>query len=184
MKSSKSLFCIAMACMVSAMARSLSEEELGGIARKMAVAKAAEAPSVELSLVLAQAQENRLAAANAAFAAGLKANPSAVASLLAPLLRAVPGSAESLARVALDQSTDNAVVVIRLVAELQPDQASAVLAVAIEKVPAKARQFRHELLAVQRQIRRSFTNDFSPLDQRSLIIPLVTLPNPYGSVSP
>lgn len=176
-----------MVCTTSLSAWTLSESDLAAISGKLASSKAAEAPSMELSLVMAVAPEDRAAAAKAAFAAALKAHPSAAASLLAPLLRAVPGSGEALAQIALDQSMDNAPVVIRQVAQFQPELANVVLAMAIEKVPQKERRYRRILaLSLQGRFLRSSTNDPTQLSQQQIIAPLGTspTPDPYGSVNP
>jgi len=176
-----------VACATSMSAWTLSESDLAAIAGKLAASKGAEAASMELSVVMAVAPEDRLAAAKAAFAAALKAHPSAVASLLAPLLRAVPGSGEALAQIALDQSVDNAPVVIRQTAEFQPELANVVLAMAVEKTPKKERMYRRILSAAQLgRYRMASTNDPTQLSQQQLIVPLGSplTPDPYGSVNP
>lgn len=164
----------------------LGEADLSALSSKLASSKAAEAPNLEIALVMAAAPEDRLAAAKAVFAAALKAHPSAAASLLAPLLRAVPGSGEALAQIALDQSVDNAPVVIRQVAQFQPELANVVLAMAIEKNPKKEREYRRVLAAAQSRFRKLSTNDPTVLSQQQIIVPLSAppTPNPYGSLNP
>lgn len=173
-------------CATSLSAWTLSEADLSSLAGKLAASKAAEAPSMELGLVMATSPEDRLSAAKAVFASALKAHPSAIASLLAPLLRAVPGSGEALAQIALDQSVDNAPTVIRQVAEFQPQLANVVLAMAIEKNPKKERQYRRVLASARAGFRRLSTNDPTQLSEQQIIapFPLSPTPNPYGSLNP
>ena len=173
-------------CTSSLSAWTLSEGDLAAIAGKLTTSKAAEAPSLELALVTAVAPEDRLAAAKAAFAAALKAHPSAAASLLSPLLKAVPGSGEALAQIALDQSADNAPAVIRQIAQFQPELGNVVLAMAIEKNPKKERFYRQILAAaLQGRFGRSLTNDPTLLSQQTIVPGASTpVPDPYGSVNP
>lgn len=121
--------------------------QVEAVSKKVAAAKAVEAPALVGKLVTKASKEDKQQVAVAALASGLRTHPAAVTSLLTAALKSAPESAEALINTTLDVLPESGMTVVRVVAEVLPAKSDLAVATIAKRAPAQKAAAEREMAA-------------------------------------